>query len=143
MAMLRSFGGTSFTTSPSIRISPSLMSSSPAIMRSVVVFPQPEGPTRTTNSLSGTSRSMPRTAATPSKSFTNARKVTRAIALPLRRTGGEAGDVIVHEEGVDDERRCRAEQRPGHDLRPGEDVAADQRGDDADRQHELVHRGRE
>ena len=30
--MLRSFGGTSFTTSPSIRISPPLMSSSPAII---------------------------------------------------------------------------------------------------------------
>jgi hypothetical protein len=52
-------------------------------------------------------------------------------------------DVIVHEEGVDDERRRGAEQRAGHDLAPVEDVALDQRGDDADRQHQLGGRGRE
>ena len=62
MAMSRSFGGTSFTTWSPITTSPSVMSSSPAIMRSVVVLPQPEGPTSTTNSLSAISRSMPRTA---------------------------------------------------------------------------------
>ena len=44
MAMSRSFGGTSLTTSPSIAISPPLISSSPAIIRSVVVLPQPDGP---------------------------------------------------------------------------------------------------
>ncbi|MET4761096.1 hypothetical protein ABH970_001468 [Bradyrhizobium ottawaense] len=64
--MSRSFGGTSLTTSPSIMMSPSLMSSSPAIMRSVVDLPQPEGPTRTMNSWSAISRSMPRTASTSS-----------------------------------------------------------------------------
>ena len=62
MAMSRSFGGTSFTTSPPIMTSPPVMSSRPAIMRSVVLLPQPEGPTSTTNSLSAMSRSMPRTA---------------------------------------------------------------------------------
>ena len=60
--MSRSFGGTSLTTSPSTAISPSVISSSPAIIRSVVDLPQPEGPTSTTNSLSAMSRSMPRTA---------------------------------------------------------------------------------
>jgi hypothetical protein len=44
MAMSRSFGGTSLTTSPPIRISPPVMSSRPAIMRSVVDLPQPDGP---------------------------------------------------------------------------------------------------
>jgi hypothetical protein len=43
-------------------ISPPEMSSSPAIMRSVVDLPQPEGPTRTTNSPSLISRLMPFTA---------------------------------------------------------------------------------
>jgi hypothetical protein len=52
MAMSRSFGGTSLTTWPPIAISPPVMSSSPAIMRSVVLLPQPDGPTSTTNSLS-------------------------------------------------------------------------------------------
>ena len=38
---------------------PSVMSSSPATIRSAVVLPQPDGPTRTTNSPSATSRSRP------------------------------------------------------------------------------------
>ena len=42
-------------------ISPSLGSSSPAIMRIVVVLPQPEGPRKTTNSSSAMSRSTSRT----------------------------------------------------------------------------------
>src|SRR5882672_98579 len=142
MAMSRSLGGTSFTTSPPIRISPSVMSSRPAIMRSVVVLPQPEGPTSTTNSLSAMSRSMPRTAGVSSYFFSSLRRVTWAISS-LGGAGGQAGDVVVHEEGVDDERRRCAEQRAGHDLAPGEDVAADQGGDDAHRQHQLVGRGGE
>ena len=39
---------------PSIAISPLVSSSSPATMRSAVVFPQPEGPTRIRNSPSFT-----------------------------------------------------------------------------------------
>ena len=50
MAMSRSFGGTVFTTRPPIAISPPVMFSSPASMRSSVDLPQPEGPTSTTNS---------------------------------------------------------------------------------------------
>ncbi len=40
-----------------------MISSSPAIMRSVVDLPQPDGPTSTTNSRSAISRSMPWTTA--------------------------------------------------------------------------------
>src|ERR1700736_1647643 len=50
--MARSLGGTSLTTRSPMRILPSVMSSNPAIMRSAVDLPQPEGPTRTMNSLS-------------------------------------------------------------------------------------------
>ena len=57
MAMSRSIGGTSLTTVSSIRISPEVMASRPAIMRRVVVLPQPDGPTKTTNSLSWICRS--------------------------------------------------------------------------------------
>ena len=42
--MSRSFGGTSLTTRPPIAISPSVISSSPAIIRSRVDLPQPDGP---------------------------------------------------------------------------------------------------
>ena len=41
---------------PPIRISPLVISSSPATIRSAVVLPQPEGPTRIRNSPSSTSR---------------------------------------------------------------------------------------
>src|SRR3569832_756469 len=40
-------------------MSPAVVSSRPAIMRSRVDLPQPEGPTKTTNSFGSTSRSMP------------------------------------------------------------------------------------
>ena len=56
MAMSRSLGGTSLTTRPSIEIVPAVTDSSPAIIRSVVDFPQPDGPTRTRSSRSATSR---------------------------------------------------------------------------------------
>src|SRR5215218_3303919 len=116
--------------SPPIMMSPPVMSSSPAIIRSVVDFPQPDGPTSTTNSWSAISRSMPRTASTSSYFLTTLRNVTSAMSSTLCRTGGQAGNVIVHQEGVDDQRRRRAEQRARHDLSPVEDVAPDQRGDD-------------
>ena len=59
MAMSRSFGGTSLTTRSPMRISPAVMFSSPAIMRSSVDLPQPDGPTSTTNSPSAMSISTP------------------------------------------------------------------------------------
>ena len=62
--MSRSFGGTSFTTRSPIRISPELISSSPATIRRVVVFPHPDGPTSTMNSLSRACRLTSLTACT-------------------------------------------------------------------------------
>src|SRR5262249_30083247 len=133
-----------FTSSPPMKISPSVMSSSPAIIRNVVVFPQPDGPTRTTNSLSEMSRSMPRTAGSASYSLSTLRSVTWAIAgSAFGRAGGQASDVVVHEEGVAQERRRRAEQRSGHNLAPVEDVALDQGADDPGGQHHLIDRGGE
>ena len=44
MAMSRSFGGTLLTTRSPIRMSPCEICSSPAIIRSSVDFPQPDGP---------------------------------------------------------------------------------------------------
>src|SRR5262245_21768623 len=48
--MSRSFGWTLLTTRSPIEIVPEVMFSRPASMRSSVDFPQPEGPTSTTNS---------------------------------------------------------------------------------------------
>ena len=47
MAMPRSPGSTRVTSWSSIQISPSVTSSRPAIIRIMVVLPQPEGPTST------------------------------------------------------------------------------------------------
>src|SRR3954449_5635165 len=65
MAMSRSGGATSLTISPPIRTSPALARSRPAAIRRTVVFPDPEGPTRTRNSPSATSRSRSSTATVP------------------------------------------------------------------------------
>ena len=53
--MSRSLGVSSLTTFPPIRNVPEVMSSSPATIRSAVVFPHPDGPTSTMNSPSATS----------------------------------------------------------------------------------------
>ena len=50
MATSRSRGPSSLARLPLMRNSPLEMSSSPAIIRSVVDFPQPDGPTKTMNS---------------------------------------------------------------------------------------------
>src|SRR5690606_3002493 len=49
MEILRCAGASSVTSRPPIWMRPELGSSSPAIIRSVVDFPQPEGPSRTVN----------------------------------------------------------------------------------------------
>src|SRR5581483_4395094 len=63
MLTLRRFGGTSVTSSPRSRMRPSSGCSKPAIIRSVVVLPQPDGPSIVKNSPSWISRSTPATAA--------------------------------------------------------------------------------
>ena len=50
MLTLRLCGGTRDTSSPSRRMAPSVGVSKPAIIRSVVVLPQPDGPSIEKNS---------------------------------------------------------------------------------------------
>ena len=50
MAMSRAMGAMSVTSWPLMKMRPSLTSSRPAIMRSVVDLPQPDSPSSTTNS---------------------------------------------------------------------------------------------
>ena len=79
--MSRERGGRSFTTVSPIMISPSDIDSRPAIIRSSVDFPHPDGPTSTTNSPSRTSRSMPWITGARPKIF-----CTRRIAIPAIRS---------------------------------------------------------
>src|ERR1051326_4861624 len=55
----------------------------------------------------------------------------------------EAGNVVLHEERIDDGDGDRPEQRPRHELAPEVDVAADELGDDADGHRLLLRRGEE
>src|SRR5690242_14115962 len=85
------------------------------------------------------SRSMPRTASVWSNFLMTLRSCTWAMAgLSLGRAGGEAGNVVVHEEGVDDEGWRGGEERRRHDHAPLIDVGLDQRGDRPRGQHLLV-----
>ena len=143
--MSRSFGGTSLTTSPPIAISPSVMSSRPGDHAQRRRLAAARRPDQHDELLVG------------DVEIDAAHRLDLVVALhdlaqrhfghvstqPFGRAGGQAGDVVVHQEGVDDERRRGAEQRAGHDLPPVEHVALDQRRDDADRQHQLIGRCRE
>src|ERR1700739_2679533 len=124
-------------------MSPPVTSSRPAIMRSVVDLPQPDGPTSTTNSLSGISRQMLRTTSTSSNRLITLRNATSAIcAMPLSSAfggaGGQACDVVVHEESVDHERRRCGDQGAGHQHAPFVDVGADEARHRADGENLLV-----
>ena len=79
MAMSRSLGGRSLTTRSPIRISPDVTCSSPASMRSSVDLPQPDGPTRTTNSPSAMSMETPCSTSTVPKDLRTSRIVTTAM----------------------------------------------------------------
>src|SRR3954462_15188043 len=86
MPSSRSRGGTRMplagddTIRPAILISPSVGCSSPATQRSVVVLPQPEGPSRTTISPAGTPKLTPSIAGRPIANCLR-RSVTSRVAV--------------------------------------------------------------
>src|SRR5512134_220282 len=86
--MSRSFGATWFTTRLPIAISPSVISSSPAIIRSRVDLPQPDGPTSTQNSPSSILMSTPCTTSVVPKDFLTLERVTEAMVF----SSGLCGD---------------------------------------------------
>lgn len=86
MATFRSLAATPPTSLSPIRMTPAVGRSNPAIIRSVVLFPQPLGPTRTKNSCSFTSKSKPSTARTPrAKTLDTPSRITRAMSRPAAR----------------------------------------------------------
>src|SRR5712675_3491509 len=99
MAMSRSIGGNSLMTLSSIRIRPDVIDSSPATILNVVVLPQPEGPTRTMNSLSRISRLTSFTAWKPLSYFLFSSRIETLATLAFDGAG-EAGHVILDEEGI-------------------------------------------
>ena len=87
MAISRSAGGVRLTRLPSIRMSPEVASSRPAMMRSSVDLPQPEGPTKTQNSPSLTSRSTPLMTSSGPKDLVTLVRVRWPMACPQSLTG--------------------------------------------------------
>src|SRR5271166_6670350 len=84
MAMSLSFGGRSLTTRSPIWIVPPVISSSPAMERSAVDLPHPEGPTRTMNSPSLMSRLRSLMAWTPpGYAFSTWSRMICAMGAPL------------------------------------------------------------
>src|SRR4051794_32634711 len=87
--MLRRCTGTSVMSAPPTRMRPASGVSKPAIMRSVVVLPHPDGPSRAKNSPAAIVRSTPSTARTrpsklllrPSSVTADARSLTDSSAL--------------------------------------------------------------
>src|ERR1700730_13278799 len=72
------------TTLPAMLISPDVGCSSPATQRSVVVLPQPEGPSRTTISPAGTAKLTPSIAGRPIENCLR-RSVTSSVAVMILR----------------------------------------------------------
>src|SRR6202049_4837808 len=106
MAMSRARGAGSLTTRSAMRTSPSVISSRPAIMRSAVVLPQPDGPTRQMNSPSAMSRLSLSTASVPAAyRLVRLSSTTRAIrSASLHRTREHAADEISLESEKHNER---------------------------------------
>src|SRR5690349_18801839 len=130
MAMRRSAGASSLTRRPPMASSPAETVSSPAMMRSSVVLPQPEGPTKTQNSPSFTSRSMSRRISTVPKDLQMPRSVTSGMAISPRplldRTGRKAAHKLAREQDIEHEdRRDREGERGDHRV-PVDDILADE-----------------
>src|SRR4051794_13060186 len=104
--MSRAPDGTSFTTRPSMLISPSLGSSSPASMLSVVDLPQPLGPTSVSSSLSCTVRVSERTATwLPKRFVTRSNWISAMKSLPLDGPEGQATHQIPLRRRGEDQHR--------------------------------------
>src|SRR5271166_3491417 len=109
--MSRSFGATELTSVPSMRISPSVTLSSPAIMASSVDLPQPDGPTSAMNSPVFASRSIPLRTSTGPKRLMSLDMVSVAMPSPsFDGALGQAADEIFPAEEINEEGRDGGDQ---------------------------------
>src|SRR5437868_6527932 len=121
--MSRFSGGRRCIGLPAMITSPEVRASSPAIIRSVVVLPQPDGPSRQTTSPAATLRSTSRTARKLPKRFVIRLSSIVDMTVPRLALDGAEGhaaqQMVLQCEGDDDhgneEQRfdCR-QQAPAH-----------------------------
>src|SRR5215510_12808860 len=126
MATLRFTGSMKFTSRPPITISPESASSSPATARRIVLFPHPDGPSRTRNSPSAIRSETSLTASTLPKRLT--RCLIRMSATPFPPS---AHDSCAESSLL---------ERPGH--RSLHEPALEDQEDDQHREHRQHGRGR-
>src|SRR5260370_23890949 len=165
--MSRSLGGTKATSRSPISARPPSSGSSPASIRSAVVLPEPDGPTRTMNSPSLTSRSSALTAGGASFAYTRLAETYFTAAIgdlrPVRRQRrGHCLDSLdgSHRQAPDQRalgypahedhrnRGHRGRRRQVREVQPflGDGTNQEQRHDravrkrQADREHNLVTR---
>src|SRR6185369_15786139 len=108
--MSRSPGGSVVTSRLAMWMVPAVGVSRPAIVRRVVVLPQPEGPRRTMNSPLATARLRASTAIVSPKRFSRAWSWIWVSGIALREVGGdgegddagEGDEEAVAEEGVEE-----------------------------------------
>src|SRR3984957_16968520 len=127
MAISRSLDAILLTKRSPMRRFPDVISSRPASMRSAVVLPQPEGPTRTMNSPSATCSdrsstarmSSPKILVTPSKVISAIRGCSLLSTLSRCSSvdaHGQSLDEVTLETEIDEHRRQGADERAGHQL---------------------------
>src|SRR5215471_17064171 len=123
--MSRERGGSSVTSRSPIEIDPAVTSSRPAIIRSSVDLPQPEGPTRTRNSplpivsetLSTATTSPEKTLLTLSRTISATETIVESIPHPAMESNGidHFGDSLY------------SRQQHGGNRFPAEDDEAERR----------------
>src|SRR5579871_4415411 len=129
MAMSLAFGGRSVTSRSPMNSWPALMVSSPAIMLSVVVLPQPDGPTSTTNEPSAISRLRRGITTCEPKRFSTSTRETLAIvafspaSLALDRADEiAAGDPAIGKDEENGDRNLRDDETRRGQIE-GRDIA--------------------
>src|SRR6185437_3518524 len=123
MAMPRAAGGNPVTSRPAMTMRPSSAVSSPATRRSVVDFPQPDGPRRTSRAPDGaakltrsTARASPHSLLTPSTEIADN---DFPLAPLLDSAGGKAGDDLALDDDGEDENRQHDDERRRRQRSPG------------------------
>src|SRR5581483_7890484 len=94
MAISRSRGARLSTSFSPIRTWPPLIPSSPARIRRAVVLPDPDGPTRTTNCPSATSKENPSSAMVSPNCFLTSSNEIAAIHLPFQGARKHPGNEL-------------------------------------------------
>src|SRR4051812_40100758 len=136
MASLRLPGASPVTSRPSMLMVPPLVSSRPAINLSKVDLPQPEGPTKTTNSPFSMTRSMPGMMTVDPKDFDTFLSVMfpmvsspRARSL-LHGAEGQAAHQLLLREPAHDQYGGNGQRRGCRQLRPKQSLRARERADE-------------